>query len=180
MGFWLAIGLRRRGFGCAVGAQNSGHGRTPAGPPSSFWKGVSLGVFFCEAGGDVSRAEGVAWRSANESPAGLFCLAGGWPNPGALRARDCHGFGDTPRRRLPFWNHLFSTHFPRGQFGSSLRMPMRTHRQRGIGDPILRSNAPPHPGPLGLCHTPASRPLLSSWLNFPRDLPAGIKPTGAS
>ena len=48
--FEFAIGLRRRGFGCAVGAQNAGHGRTPAGPPSSFWKGVSLGVFFCEAG----------------------------------------------------------------------------------------------------------------------------------
>ena len=40
--------------------------------------------------------------------------------------------------------------FPRGEFGSSLRMPDANPPPTGFGDPISRSDAPPHPGPLPL------------------------------
>ena len=49
-----------------------------------------------------------------------------------------------------FFNNFFKTHFPRSEFGSSLRMPDANPPPTGFGDPISRSDAPPHPGPLPL------------------------------
>ena len=46
--------------------------------------------------------------------------------------------------------NFFKTHSTRSQLGSSLRMPDTNPPPTGFGDPISRSDAPPHPGLLPL------------------------------